>query len=836
MAKKKYKQKPKKGDAKKAQEKKPSLPKTAVKSKTTKNRKHQIDNFSREYPTLDKIPVINRLFRIMYHEGWWYSISLLLIGLLFLSFGMNHLGKFMTTDETAWLHVRIPQYWEALKNGDWEKTQINDKPGITPSILAGLTNLFTDMSKYSPTEIENYFFWWRFPILIFNFITLFIIYTFLKKIRDQNQALITTGIIAFTPLILGMSQIVNPDSVLWNTGFLSILSFILYVKKGKRKHSILSGVFLALALLSKFAGTIIYVLLFIFLYFEYLFKNLNRQEFLKRSSGFLVTCLISMITYAILCPAGLVDLKFLIEKTIYNGYLRKGYHIFYILIGLIYLEAIAFKGNITGFVIKKADLQKIILIGLSLIIAGIITFLIICRVAFPELLSELLSGRARIKGGETIPSFIGSFNAILGTFNYVILSAFFITYCSILISKFRNVEIKHTNIIIFFTISIILYYTGSALAGITAKNRYTILLLPLYAYIAGYFLSAIKKHFKLISAITFTILLIDIVIHTPLGYQSYNNNDYFSNCKRKYTWGFGGYELAQKSNKIPNMNNAKILADYHGFSHFSLGKVQNMDRRITNNYIKQFDYLCLSSSGLSQKKRWKMTTVPLLEYYNQSLDSAIATIGSEGCGYWKLVKVDKTKTDLTIPNTFDPEVYLDLSKPYSIAFWVAARNENPGSPIFIGKNYQSGISVESYKENDNKGLLFRYEENIEASGIYSGNINDSKWHHVVWYQSGGSKGSEFGLYIDGIMKESKILKNDKTDITKFFISKLFAGMMQDIKIYDFALSEQQVKVVFENQDANKKVLYVEENNFEPVQNYIFQIPYRNPKYKKPSKK
>jgi hypothetical protein len=56
----------------------------------------------------------------------------------FFSFGLFHLGKFETTDEHLWKYERIGQYWQALAEQDWEKTYINDKPGVTVALISGI--------------------------------------------------------------------------------------------------------------------------------------------------------------------------------------------------------------------------------------------------------------------------------------------------------------------------------------------------------------------------------------------------------------------------------------------------------------------------------------------------------------------------------------------------------------------------------------------------------------------------------------------------------------------------------------------------------------------------
>ncbi len=67
---------------------------------------------------------------------------LIVSAMSFFAFGLFHLAKFETTDEHLWKYGRIKQYWQALKNTNWEKTYINDKPGVTVALISGIGLIF----------------------------------------------------------------------------------------------------------------------------------------------------------------------------------------------------------------------------------------------------------------------------------------------------------------------------------------------------------------------------------------------------------------------------------------------------------------------------------------------------------------------------------------------------------------------------------------------------------------------------------------------------------------------------------------------------------------------
>ena len=157
---------------------------------------------------------------------------------VYFSFGMYHLTKFETADEHYWIYSstnkndywrndngRIKQYWEALRLKDWARTRINDKPGITLAWVGGigsylktgleneiLAGTATPMSKMEKAEKINLYF--RVPLLIFNGLFMFVLFGLLKRfMRSGWIALIACSLMLLSPIVVGISQIINPDNI-----------------------------------------------------------------------------------------------------------------------------------------------------------------------------------------------------------------------------------------------------------------------------------------------------------------------------------------------------------------------------------------------------------------------------------------------------------------------------------------------------------------------------------------------------------------------------------------------------------------------------------------------
>ena len=121
-------------------------------------------------------------------KKYFIHISLVFIFSAYFFFGTQHLGQFVTADEHYWVYERIPQYWEALIEGNWKKTFINDKPGVTLALVSGIGLLFEPQPEkhfyensdrtlvYDIEGTESLYRTFRIPLLIANAILLFYLF------------------------------------------------------------------------------------------------------------------------------------------------------------------------------------------------------------------------------------------------------------------------------------------------------------------------------------------------------------------------------------------------------------------------------------------------------------------------------------------------------------------------------------------------------------------------------------------------------------------------------------------------------------------------------------
>ena len=116
--------------------------------------------------------------------------------IVFFTFSFQHLTKFVTADEHYWIYERIPQYWNALSEGNLKKTFINDKPGVTVALISGIGLLWEKNPETlcnatneriitcNTQRTEKILFAFRFPLIFINILLLVYLFWIIKKITN----------------------------------------------------------------------------------------------------------------------------------------------------------------------------------------------------------------------------------------------------------------------------------------------------------------------------------------------------------------------------------------------------------------------------------------------------------------------------------------------------------------------------------------------------------------------------------------------------------------------------------------------------------------------------
>lgn len=475
--------------------------------------------------------------------------------IIFFIFGLIHLTKFISSDEHFWLYNpesdRIHTYWEAIKKGDWEGTRINDKPGITLAYVSGIGMLFEkDPEKqvifsdgtvkiYNPEKIKKINFLYRLPILLISGFFSFLFFWMIKRITsDEWIALFASSLTLFSPVILGISQIVNPDSLFWIFSFSGLLSFLGLLKLQEKKFFWMTLVFFGLSMASKYVAIIFIPFFFLMMisYYLFEFKNIKKKENLCRRLKKDVAYYLGIIAggfsiFAIMMPAVFVKVKYFYEGTIGFPGMEPIFWLIMILCLLLLLDAFLKK----SFFLEKMleffqPLVKILPKIIYLILAVTFFFVIINWLSRHRLidLEDIPFDSKRKEEFSQIPY---AHRFILETVPLVFSLTPFVLF-SLIFLWIKGIfqKLVHGYLIFILSMFLIIFYIAVIEQGLLLTIRYSIILYPVSFFLVAMafreFFPSIKeeeteKKTKKTLAVFSLILSVSILIYIMSSLEQY---------------------------------------------------------------------------------------------------------------------------------------------------------------------------------------------------------------------------------------------------------------------------------------------------------------------------
>lgn len=578
-----------------------------------------------------------------------FAFLFLIVYVIYFSFGFHHLTKFETADEHLWLDDRIYQYWHSLSPQNWAETVLSDKPGITVALVSGVglfwennpTKHIQKINGNKPeflNEIQDIFIIFRLPILFFNALFMLYIFWLIKKITQNFWiSFWSFSLMLLSPILLGISQIINPDSLFWLFSTATLLSFIAYLKTEEKKFAVTAPIFLGLSLLTKFVSVIFFPFLFITTLIFYLLnipkwkvdKTPIDKKIIRISIFYLTTIIGSLAVFSIFMPAVFIDRQLFFDYTIGYSSMKKILPIILILQFFLIVDAIKLKSKLSlgiiNFIPRKfEEIFRFIPLLLALtFVAVIINWNTNLFFLNPENIVQYATRSSDFtKDSLFLEKLLYQFYSL--TFSLtplVIISLLFIWIKQI----FKKINMTFTSIIL--QLFIVVYYFALIMEKLPSTVRYSIILYPLVSILASFGLYEFFSHTKLkninkvyVSLAIIAISFLSLWQSKPF-YFSYIN----SLLPEKYilsgAWGYGGYEAAQYLNSLPNAEKLVVFPDYTGFSKFFKGKTYR--RYILKKEWDPVDYYVISQHGKSMHDYWcnryknicKNKYVPLRKYY-----------------------------------------------------------------------------------------------------------------------------------------------------------------------------------------------------------------------------
>ncbi|EKE21079.1 MAG: hypothetical protein ACD_7C00362G0007 [uncultured bacterium] len=604
--------------------------------------------------------------------------ALLFISVLsFFSFGFYHLGKFETTDEHLWKYDRIPKYWKALKEKDWGKTYINDKPGVTVALISGIglisesdpkSNQYLPVKNdiesklferydYRQTEITNFRF--RLPILIFSSLSLLaFFYLILKAFNSYRVALLSTILIATNPILLGISQIINPDSFFWIFGGLSVVAYLAYLNTQKKIFLIWCGVITGFALLSKYTAFILFAFFVLSALGKIIFQKENQalktnwKTILKYIIEIGLIFIIACIIFAIFLPATFANPDYLFKGI--SQFLNLKIILSFLIIISIIASILTWKKDIIGQIVQKISKQKNALLTASLSLLSLLIIISILNVWVGQKIAPVseLRDLAYInepkefnfkplldrKNGDIFNSpqlyLMEAYPFIFSISPLLIILMLFATFLSLK----NKISLKNYPVLFAGSIFILFYIFSTLLAHIITNVRYSIILYPLIAILGGIIISETMhffelkkfKHFIIIALIIFILGLASLWQNKPF-YFSYTNSLLPASYTIHDSWGHGAYEAAQYLNSLPRADDLIVYSNTETFCRFFKGKCLK-SRKIDLNLV-QPDYFIISKRGLlKQDNHFVLNNNP-----NPQKDTQFYLKKSETAYVWRIL-------------------------------------------------------------------------------------------------------------------------------------------------------------------------------------------------------
>lgn len=581
-------------------------------------------------------------------SGWlgskdaFHAGVVLVVMLLNMGFGLPRIEPYSAVDEPYWTFERTPDFWRAIREQRWKNTDINDKPGVTVAALSGFGLLTIDPMPYKPLREEpktpeqleaintiNIAF--RLPIYLVALLSLPLFYFLIRKAINRSVALVATLCIGLSPILLGISLIINPDSLLWIFLPLAILARLAYGKTARSHYLALAGVLTGLSLLTKYVANILFVFFFILPFLEYIFtaeKKHDIPSFLKRALRDLAILIaLSIATYAALFPAVWVKPEIILEGTFLSAAFKSTWPLFAGAITLLGLDTLLFKGKISGTLLgilsRFRSIPAALLAGTLLALSVFVCINTWLGMKWFDFEAFVMSP----KNSEESATLIKSIGTMLSDIYSLIFGlhpiAFLFLLSALILIILR--KMKHSReelVVVSFALFILLYYLGSTANYVVATVRYQIALYPLAFIIAAIgavsmFESLnIRKYSSSFQRSVATLLLL-LILSASLFFARPHYLTYASSLLPEThilnykDMGDGSYEAAEYLNTLPNAESLRIWSDKGAVCAAFVGdcSVSFNKKRFEANIP---DYIVLST-GRKRKtvNMWLSSNVPI---------------------------------------------------------------------------------------------------------------------------------------------------------------------------------------------------------------------------------
>ncbi|MDD3486846.1 MAG: glycosyltransferase family 39 protein [Candidatus Moranbacteria bacterium] len=505
-------------------------------------------------------------------------------------FGFSRLKNFSGVDEPYWSYGRVPNFWTAVAKHKWKNTNICDKPGIPLAIVSGAGLPFIGENpksyksiRYEPKtpeqlqKIGDIYFFLRLPVFLFTLAMLPVFYFFIKKLLGRTTARFSLIFMGLSPILLGISLIINSDAMLWILTALSTLSLFVFLEKSEKKYLVFSGFFLGLSVIDKYVANILFVYFFLIFFLEYIFRVRGKTEigkYLRRAFlNYLLLVAAALLTAFAFFPATWVKSTALFNATFGNDVFSSTWPLFVGIIAVLAVDIFVFRAKLSnwvfGFLTNYRKLIAKIVGGIFLLFAVFLFLHVYLGIRIFDLQATIASPKG-IGDGSTLFRYVRAISADMFSLFFSISPLALVLAILAAASLFLKREVKREMItVVYIFIFIFIFYLGSAVNEVVTTVRYQIMVYPLIFVVAAIGASQFLEFEKVKKYVsqpvfylgTIAILIASLQIASP-HYLAYASEilpkSLIVNLKGM---GEGSIEAAEWLNQQPNAHDMVVWSD-----------------------------------------------------------------------------------------------------------------------------------------------------------------------------------------------------------------------------------------------------------------------------------
>ncbi len=546
-------------------------------------------------------------------------------------FALHGITRFAAVDEPLWLFQRIPKTFHNLEDLNWHGTAVSDKPGATVAYVAGLGYALGENPKaYEPKKgpgrtdtptrpIEPLYAAFRTPVAVFTAFSLLFFYFLAERLFGRSTALLATAFIGTAPLLIGISRIVNPDSLLWVFAPLSVMAFLFYQKSRSFWALLAAGVLLGLALLTKYVANLLFVFFLGLLVAEYWFRSpaevrRGAADYVRRAAlDFWLLILFALATILVLYPYAWVKPAVLLRATLLSQAFESVWPWFVGLLVLVFLDYRFRDGRTLDALLGFLGRFRSRIIGAtSLVFAAAIVFVLVnvwSGMAWVDFEAVLASPKTAFDSEGFFGVFISNFYPLVFGLSPLALACFSVSLGFLWWHR-RSADWS-MRVRWYLLLFIFFYYLGSTVNEVVAIARYQIMVYPLAYLIAALGALDVARFVvrrrpslvflaRPVGVLVLAVLLVSLVLVQP-HYQAYASvllpKQYQLDIK---DMGTGSYEAAEYLNSLPGAEQLSIWTDKSGVCAFFHGAACHNSFNFDVLANAGIDYVVVSSGRASR--------------------------------------------------------------------------------------------------------------------------------------------------------------------------------------------------------------------------------------------